>query len=152
MATELGQRGHVWYILRPADSWSFARKYRSDAVSIDGAYGFVYCGVADLGIGAFIVENGAIRGIDYGGVSYSGSVQENPDGSITTKITFRVPAGGMLVQGVSPQDIPYDKVIEQTFPPLFGDGKPVPASTPPVTVMIRRLPPGSGLLAALGLK
>jgi len=122
------------------------------SVSIDGAYGFVYCGAVDLGIGAFIVEQGTIRGIDYGGVTYSGTVLENQDASITVKIKFRVPAGGALVQGVTPQDIPYDKEIEQNFPPLFGDGKPIPTSSPPVTVMIRRLPPTSGLLAALGLK
>jgi hypothetical protein len=120
-------------------------------VAIDGMYGFVYCGAVDLGIGAFIVDRGTIRGKDYGGVSYGGQIQENPDGTITAKIRFRVPAGGALVQGVSPQDIPYDKLIEQIFPPLFGDGKPVETSSPPVTIMVRRLRPNSGLPAALGL-
>jgi hypothetical protein len=121
-------------------------------MSIEGAYGFVFCGAVDLGIGAFIIENGAVRGIDSGGVTYSGSVEENTDGTITLKVKFRVPVGGALVQGVTPQDIPYDKVIEQVFPPLFGDGQPVITSAPPVTIMVRMLPPESGLLAALGLK
>ena len=121
-------------------------------MSIDGAYGFVYCGAIDLGIGAFIVENGTVRGRDYGGLSYSGTAQENQDKTITLRVTYRVPAGAILVQGVTPQDIPYDKVIEQNFPPLFNDGKPFETATPPVTVMIRRLPPGSKLLDALGLK
>ncbi len=125
---------------------------RGRTVSIDGAYGFVYCGPVDLGIGAFIVENGNVRGKDYGGVSYSGTAQENADQTITLKIVYSVPAGGVLVQGVAPQDIPYDKLIEQQFPALFGDGKPFETATPPVTVMIRRLPPGSKLLDALGLK
>jgi hypothetical protein len=94
-------------------------------VSLDGAYGFVYCGAIDLGIGAFIVENGAVRGRDYGGLNYSGTVQLNADQTITLKVTYRIPAGGVLVQGVTPQDVPYDKMIEQNFPPLFGDGRPV---------------------------
>jgi hypothetical protein len=123
-----------------------------EAMSIDGAYGFVYCGAVDLGIGAFIIENGKIHGKDYGGGSFSGTARENADGSISLNITFHVPAGQILVQGVTPQDIPYDKIIEQKFPPLFGDGKPVPTSSPPVTVMVRKLPPGSGLVSALGLK
>ena len=80
-------------------------------MSLDGTYGFVYCGAVDLGIGAFIVDNGTVRGRDYGGLSYSGTVQENADGSITTKVTYHVPAGAVLVQGVSPQDVPYDKII-----------------------------------------
>jgi hypothetical protein len=121
-------------------------------VSIDGAYGFVYCGANGLGIGAFIVENGTVRGRDIGGVSYAGTAQENPDNSITLRVTYRVPAGGELVQGVTPQDIPYDKEIEQHFPPLFGDGKPVETASPPVIVMIRRLPAYSKLLNALRLK
>ena len=120
-------------------------------MSLDGAYGFVYCGAVDLGIGAFIVENGAIRGRDSGGLTYSGTIQENADKTITSKIIYRIPTGGMLVQGVAPQDVPYDKVIEQIFPPLFGDGKPVETATPPVTVMIRRLPANSTLPYALGL-
>jgi len=119
-------------------------------VSIDGAYGFVYCGAIDVGIGAFVIESGMIRGRDYGGVSYSGTANENPDKTITLTVTYRVPAGGVLVQGVTPQGVPYDKLIVQHFPPLFGDGKPVETASPPVTIMIRRLPPGSKLLNALG--
>jgi hypothetical protein len=120
--------------------------------SIDGAWGFVYCGAVDVGIGAFIVESGKVRGVDYGGLTYSGTVQENPEGTITTKVTYRVPAGSRLVQGVTPMDVPYDKVIEQTFPPRFGDGKPIETAMPPVTIMVRPVPPESGLLEALGLK
>ena len=121
-------------------------------MSIDGAYGFVYCGAVALGIGAFIVENGMIRGKDYGGANYSGTVQVNPDKTITAKITFHVPAGVQLVQGVTPQEIPYNKLIEQTYPPLFGDGKPFETSSPPVTVMVKKLTSDDGLPAALGLK
>jgi hypothetical protein len=121
-------------------------------MSIDGEYGFVYCGAIDLGIGAFIINNGEVRGRDYGGMDYSGTAEENADGTITFKVIYRVRAGGELVQGVAPQDIPYDKVIEQKFPPMFGDGKPIETASPPVTVMIKRLPARSGLLAALGLK
>jgi len=95
-------------------------------VSIDGAYGFVYCGAIDVGIGAFVIENGMVRGRDYGGVSYSGTATENPDKTITLTVTYRVPDSGILVQGVTPQGVPYDKLIVQHFPPLFGDGKPYP--------------------------
>ena len=62
-------------------------------MSIDGAYGFVYCGAVDLGIGAFIVENGKVRGRDYGGLNYSGTAEENPDETITLKVVYACPPG-----------------------------------------------------------
>jgi hypothetical protein len=127
-------------------------KWEAAAVSIDGVYGFVYCGAVDLGIGAFIIENGNVRGRDYGGLNYSGTAVENPDETITLKVVYHVPAGGILVQGVTPQEVPYDKIIEQNFPRLFNDGRPVSTASPPVTVMIRRLPPSSRLPQALGLQ
>jgi len=121
-------------------------------MSIDGTYHFVYGGAADVGIGAFVIENGQIRGADYGGGRYSGTARELSDGRIEVQITFTVMPGMALVQGVAPQDLPYNKSINQTFPPLFGDGAPIPTSTPPVTVMIKRVPDGTSLAAALKVK
>lgn len=121
-------------------------------MSIDGTYGFVYCGAEDIGIGVFTVKSGAVVGRDIGGATYSGAAVENADGSISMKLAFDVPAGVTLVQGTSPQELPYTKIIEETYPPLFGDGKPVEASSPPVTVMVKRLPITSGLPKALGVE
>jgi hypothetical protein len=120
-------------------------------MSIDGNCGFVYCGAVSLGIGTFVVENGKVRGIDYGGGRYDGIATLLDDQRIHIKVNFRVPANGELVQGVSPQSTPYTKVIEETFPPSFGDGKPLEASNPPVTVMIKRLPHDDPLPTLLGL-
>jgi hypothetical protein len=121
-------------------------------MAIDGRYGFVYCGANGLGIGAFIIEAGEVRGRDYGLGEYRGTAVENADGTISLKLNFLVPAGMVLVQGTSPQELPHTRYIDDVFPPLFGDGAPIQASTPPVTVMVKKLPPEDGLPALLGVK
>ena len=82
---------------------------------------------------------------------YTGTATEDAHGNIVVEYSFDVPPESTLVQGVAPQDVPYKKTVTDTFPPLFGDGKPVPASKPPVTMMVRKLPPNSGLPRLVGL-
>jgi hypothetical protein len=121
-------------------------------MGINGTYGFVYCGAADIGIGVFTVEDNLVTGRDIGGASYRGTAVENADGTINLKLSFDVPAGVGLVQGTAPQEMPYTKSFEGTYPALFGDGTPVDASQPPVKVMVKRLPETSGLPKALGVQ
>jgi hypothetical protein len=120
-------------------------------MGIDGTYGFVYCGAEDIGIGAFTVKEGNVTGRDFGGGVYHGTAIENLDGTIYLRLSFDVPAGVILVQGTAAQDIPYTKIIEGTYPALFGDGTPVDASNPPVKVMVKRLPSTSGLPRLVGM-
>lgn len=120
-------------------------------MTINGTYGFVYCGAEDIGIGVFTVKDGSVVGRDYGGATYSGTASENHDGTIAMKLSFNVPAGVGLVQGTAPQELPYTKLIEGIYPPLFGDGTPVDASQPPVKVMVKRLPETSALPGLLGV-
>jgi hypothetical protein len=110
-------------------------------MAITGTYGFVYCGVNGLGVGLFVVQNERFIGSDYMGAKYEGTATENSDDSITLDISFEVPAGIILVQGTSPQDLPHRRRIVHTFPPGFGDGVPQDISSPPgtVTVMIKRV-------------
>jgi len=120
-------------------------------MSIDGTYGFVYCGANDIGFGVFTVQDGRVSGTDCGHGRYTGTATEDAQGNIVVEYSFEVPPGSTLVQGVTPQDISYKKTVTDTFPPLFGDGRPVPASKPPVTMMVRKLPPNSKLPGLLGL-
>lgn len=120
-------------------------------MSIEGTYGFVYCGAEDIGIGAFSITGESVIGRDYGGGDYSGTAIENADGTITLNLSFLVPAGVMLVQGTAPQELPYTKTIAGTYPALFGDGVPVEVSSPPVRVMVKRLPETSTLPALFGV-
>jgi hypothetical protein len=39
-------------------------------MSIDGTYGFVYCGNRGLGIGVFLIEGQRIQGRDFAGCGY----------------------------------------------------------------------------------
>jgi hypothetical protein len=91
-----------------------------------------------------------VTGADCGRGRYAGTATENAQGNIVVEYSFEVPAGSTLVQGIAPQDVPYKKSITDSFPPLFGDGKPVPASNPPVTMMVRKPPPNSELPRFLG--
>jgi hypothetical protein len=121
-------------------------------MSIDGRYGFVYCGAVDVGLGAFIITDGKLVGADYGRGLYRGTATENVDGTITIKVTFRVARRTAQGQGASPADGAYEKMIEQTFPRDFGDGQPLPTFDPPATIMVRRLHPKSDLTKMLGLE
>jgi hypothetical protein len=111
-------------------------------MAIDGTYGFVYCGVNGLGVGVFTVTNQRFEGSDYGGIRYSGTAKENPDGTIALEIKFDVPAGAELVQGTAAQDVPHGRQIKAILPPNFGDGRPQEIPSPPgaVTVMVKRVP------------
>jgi hypothetical protein len=120
-------------------------------MAIEGTYGFVYCGAEDIGIGVFSIKGNAVTGRDYGGATYVGTASENTDGTIHLKLSFNVPAGVGLAQGTAPQELPYTKIIEGVYPPLFGDGTPVDASQPPVKVMVKRLPLASALPQMLGV-
>jgi hypothetical protein len=121
-------------------------------MSIDGIYGFVYCGANDLGFGVFkVFPDGKVIGADCGRGRYTGTAHEDAEGNIVVEYSFTVPPGSTLVQGIAAQDLPYSKAIKEKFPPLFGDGKPIPASQPPVTMMVRKLPPDSGLPQMVGL-
>jgi hypothetical protein len=120
-------------------------------MGIEGTYGFVYCGAEDIGIGVFSIKDNVVTGRDYGGAAYTGTASENSDGTINLNLSFNVPAGVGLAQGTAPQELPYTKMIEGNFPPLFGDGAPVEASTPPVRVMVRKLPETSSLPRVLGV-
>src|SRR5580692_1994963 len=110
-------------------------------MAIEGTYGFVYCGANGLGFGVFTVAGGRLAGVDYVGGKYDGTAKENDDGSISIAIDFVVRPGAVLVQGTSPQEVPYQRRIEQTLPPSFGDGRPVELHSPPgfITLMIKRV-------------
>ena len=80
-------------------------------VQIDGTYGFVYCGVNGIGIGALVVEGGKVQGHDYAGGSYTGTAASLLNG-IDVDLKMVVPAGGELVQGTAAQEIPYERQIK----------------------------------------
>jgi hypothetical protein len=112
-------------------------------MSLDGTYGFVYCGSTGLGIGAFVVNDIKVVGCDYSGGRYSGSLTEDTAGNLLLDVTFVVAAGTTVVQGAAAQDIPYARPLKHTFPPGgFGDGTPQKIGVPPgeVTVMVKRIP------------
>ncbi len=110
-------------------------------MALDGTYGFVYCAASGVGFGVFKISNGSLQGCDIFGGQYTGSAAENADGSITVDLVFNVPAGLVLVQGTSPQDVPHQRQIRQTLPTDFGDGKPLEVYSPPgfITMMIKRV-------------
>jgi hypothetical protein len=111
-------------------------------MSIDGTYGFTYCGVNGLGIGVFTIRGGRLHGRDFGDGHYDGTATENPDGTIALSIHFDVAPGMMLVQGTAPQDVTHRRRISHVVPAAFGDGVPLEIPSPPgvVTVMVKRVP------------
>jgi hypothetical protein len=112
-------------------------------MAIEGTYGFVYSGSNGLGVGVFRIDaSGKFHGVDYVRGRYTGTAHENADGTIAIDIEFDVMPGEMLVQGTSPQEIPYRRHIQQNVPAGFADGEPFRLNSPPgyVTVMVKRVP------------
>lgn len=122
-------------------------------MTIDGTYGFVFCGTSGLGFGIFNVKAGAVIGRDAAGASYSGKATALPDGRIDLDLSLHVPAGVELVQGTAAQEVAHTRMIKQIMPPLFGDGEPVKVDTAPgpVNVMVKRVPDHFENVASEGL-
>ena len=121
-------------------------------MSIDGTYGFVYCGNSGLGIGVLSISGDQIEGHDFAGSSYKGTAVQDGDGNIVLDLQMQIPAGVILVQGTAPQDLPHTRQISWTFPPAFGDGEPqmVGFGPGPVTVMVKRIPDENAAIAKSG--
>ena len=106
-------------------------------MSIDGTYGFVYCGNRGLGIGVFLVEGQRVEGRDFAGGRYMGTAVQDGKGNIQLDVQMQVPAGVEIAS----QDLPHTRHIHWTFPPAFGDGEPQMVEfAGPVTVMVQRIP------------
>jgi hypothetical protein len=121
-------------------------------MSIDGTYGFVYCGNRGLGIGVFLVEGQRIEGRDFAGGRYMGAAVQDGKGNIQLDVQMQVPAGG-VAQGTASQDLPHTRHIHWTFPPAFGDGEPQMVEfAGPVTVMVKRIPEKNAAIAKSGFR
>jgi hypothetical protein len=119
-------------------------------MSIDGTYGFVYCGNRGLGIGVFLVEGQRIEGRDFAGGRYMGAAVQDGKGNIQLDVQMQVPAGG-VAQGTASQDLPHTRHIHWTFPPAFGDGEPQMVEfAGPVTVMVKRVADKNAAIAKSG--
>ena len=110
-------------------------------MSLDGTYGFAYCGTAGLGVGVFNLYGDQIIGCDYGGGRYTGTAIKDTTGNITVDATVHLAPIVLLVQGTDARDPAYSRVLRHVFPPLFGDGSPQQIDVPSgqVTVMVRRI-------------
>lgn len=118
---------------------------------MDGTYGFVYSGVAGVGIGVFTVKDGVLNGSDGGKTNYKGTVAvEDVTGNLVVSFDMFVPAGIFLVQGTSPLETDSSRSRTITMPPDFGDGKPVTVELPPgmVTLMVKKIPDDYSQFAA----
>ena len=109
---------------------------------MDGTFGFTYCGDLGVGIGVFRVNGCELIGADLAGGRYKGRITEDQvTGELDLTFDMTVPVGVFLVQGTSPQDVPYIKTANVKVPAGFGDGTPFEVYVPPgtVTLMVKRI-------------
>jgi hypothetical protein len=111
-------------------------------MSIDGTYGFVYCGNRGLGIGVFLVEGQRLEGRDFAGGIYKGTAVTDGKGNIEIDVQMHVPAGVEMAQGTAPQDLPHTRHIHWKPQMVEFAG--------PVTVMVKRIPDVNALIAKTG--
>jgi hypothetical protein len=122
-------------------------------MTIDGTYGFVYCGSNGLGVGVFCVRGDRFEGLDYAGGRYEGTAVEDPHGNIRLQLTFEGPSDMGLVKGGTPPNAPLRREIRQIMPRDFGDGRPIEiiSGSRTVTVMVKRIPDEFAPAATEGL-
>lgn len=117
---------------------------------MDGAYSFVYCGDVGVGLGVFRILGDKFLGSDIGRAAYAGNISlDQTTGNIELAVQITVPAGGFLVLGTSPQEIPHTRSAKLKLPTDFANGKPFEANFGPgaVTIMVRRIPDEYSFLA-----
>jgi hypothetical protein len=111
---------------------------------MNGTYGFVYSGDRGVGLGVFSIKDSVLIGSDTGGAKYSGSaVQNSATGEVTMSFEMFVPAGTLLIQGTSEQDLNYTKTnLTLTLRRDFDNGEAIKVYIPPgnVNLMIRQIP------------
>jgi hypothetical protein len=111
---------------------------------MNGTYGFVYSGARGVGLGIFTIRDSVLVGSDTGGARYSGRVAvDASSGDVTVSFEMYVPAGVLLVQGASEQEMNYTKAnLSLTLPRDFDNGEPIGVYIPPgnVTLMLRQIP------------
>jgi hypothetical protein len=111
---------------------------------MNGTYGFVYSGARGVGLGIFTLRDSVLTGSDTGGAKYSGhAVQDLPTGEVTMSFEMFVPAGTLLIQGTSEQEMDYTKTnLSLTLQRDFDNGEAFTVYIPPgnVNLMIRQIP------------
>jgi hypothetical protein len=110
---------------------------------MNGTYGFVYSGSRGVGLGVLTIRDSVVTGCDTGGAKYSGRMIEDASGSFTLNFEMFVPAGTVLIQGASEQEMSYTK--SNLSIPLrrnFDDGEPIRVFVPPgyLNLMVRQIP------------
>ena len=75
------------------------------------------------GVAALYFKNGAIVGIDSGGVRYDGTYTDHADGGIDGSIILSVPPGTQLASG-NRTDHPMQIALQLDLPSDFSNGEP----------------------------
>jgi hypothetical protein len=70
----------------------------------DGFYTMTFVGVAGMGLGTLLLENGRVRGFDMQMGEYNGTYVRHPDGAVDFTATLLVAAGKEIVTGMAPPD------------------------------------------------
>jgi len=83
---------------------------------IDGFYSIYFSGVAGVGFGLLILDNGKITGVDAAGASYDGKYSLT-ETLLQGEIVLKAPAGAHLVTGASAGGMEQSWTIPLVFPP-----------------------------------
>jgi hypothetical protein len=112
-------------------------------MNADGTYVFVYSGDIGVGLGVISIQNHILKGADLAGGQYTGLISELPSAGYRVVFDMFVPANLVLVQGGSPQEMPYKRSgITLDLHTDFHNGEPIKLAVPPgnITFMFKRAP------------
>jgi hypothetical protein len=87
-------------------------------------------GIAGNSLGLFFIGDGAIAGVDVGGMKYDGNYSIDPSsGNLEGEIRFSVPASVPLITGVSGGPESLEMISPITLPGNFAEGEVVAIRT-----------------------
>lgn len=81
-------------------------------------------------VALFYIGDGAIAGVDIGGMQYDGKYVENSDGTLDAVVDYIIPPNMPIITGFVGAALPAKVTLQLRLPAHFWNGQIIPISTP----------------------
>jgi hypothetical protein len=111
------------------------------ANDINGFYAGYLSAAAGEGVAIFVFRNGVLTGVDAGGFSYDGTLEETSEGNFAVVATIRIPPRAPSIIGITGGEHGTNYSVEFKLPSSFLDKPFIRIETPngPVNMRLVKL-------------
>jgi len=107
------------------------------ANDINGFYAGYFSAAAGEGVAIFVFRNGVLTGVDAGGFSYDGTLEETSGGNFAVVATIRIPPHAPSIIGITGGEHGTNYSVEFKLPSSFLDKPFIRIETPNGPVNMR---------------